>query len=105
MEKVNRVLSVFYLIGLSFMVIIGLIGRYGIPYMFEKYGMPGDAVVTKLTTDHRGVTVAHYEFHVDGKLYWGSVDSHRVQEGDTILIWYFLSFPWINECHEESVIK
>ena len=103
MEKVNRVLSVFYLIGLSFMVIIGLIGRYGIPYMFEKYGMPGDAVVTKLTTDHRGVTVAHYEFHVDGKLYWGSVDNDYAHERDTVRIWYFLVFPWLNKCDENSI--
>ena len=105
MKKIDTFVLKINALSVLFLVAFVIAGRYGIPYMFEKYGMSGDAVVTKVGRGQRGVTTAHYEFYVNGNLYRGSVPSHRVQEGDTILIWYFLPFPWINECHEDSVIK
>ena len=105
MNKSKITLLKIDLFWLSFFIFIVFAGRYGVPYLFEEYGMPGEAVVTNLDKDSHGRIIARYNFVVNEKLYRGSVLSHRVQEGDTILIWYFLPFPWINECHEESVIK
>ena len=84
-------------------VVIIIVGRYGIPYMFEKYGMPGEAVIIGLGKDSHGNVQAHYEFYVDGKPYRGGVRTDFAHQGDTVRIWYFLEFPWLNKCDKNSI--
>ena len=80
-----------------FVIFIGffLCGKFGIPYIYEKYGMPVDAVVHGKSKDTKGSFLARYEFIVDQKKYRGSTYSN-VHEGDTICVWYFPVLPWLN---------
>ena len=50
-----------------FVIFIGffLCGKFGIPYIYEKYGMPVDAVVYGMSKDTKGRSLARYEFIVD----------------------------------------
>ena len=106
MDKYDRFFLKIKISFVVFLIAFVMAGRYGIPYIFEKYGMPGEAVVTNVERrGSHGTIVAQYEFTVDGNFYTGSVPSTHVQKGDTIQIWYFLSIPWINECHEEAVVR
>ena len=86
--KVNFVMFVIYI---GFL----LCGKFGIPYIYEKYGMPVDAVVHGKSKDTKGSFLARYEFIVDQKKYRGSTYSN-VHEGDTICVWYIPVFPWLN---------
>lgn len=83
-----------------FVVYIGffLCGKCGIPYLYEKYGMPVDAVVYGISKDTKGRCLACYEFIVDHKKYWGSTYGN-VHEGDTICVWYIPVLPWLNCYH------
>ena len=58
-----------------FVIFIGffLCGKFGIPYIYEKYGMPVDAVVYGMSNDTKGRSLARYEFIVDQKKYSGKV--------------------------------
>ena len=103
MKRTNIVVAGLYLTIVFILISLAAIGRYGIPYIFEKYGMPGEAVVTEFSKDSHGKIIAKYKFTVDGKPYSGRTYSDYLQIGDTIPIWYFLQIPWINECHEKSV--
>lgn len=60
--KVNFVMFVIY-IGFF------LCGKFGIPYIYEKYGMPVDAVAYGKSKDTKGRSLARYEFIVDQKKY------------------------------------
>lgn len=84
------------------MMVIG--GRYGVPYLYEKYGMPTKAVVTKVDGSMSKINV-HYEFSVDGDIYRGGMFSKHVSVGDTICVWYLPFLPWLNDCHEESLLR
>ena len=86
--KVNFVMFVIYI---GFL----LCGKFGIPYIYEKYGMPVDAVVYEISNGTKGGSLAHYEFIVDQKKYRGSNYSN-VHEGDTICVWYIPVLPWLN---------
>ena len=86
--KVNFVMFVIYI---GFL----LCGKFGIPYIYEKYGMPVDAVVYEISNGAKGGSLAHYEFIVDQKKYRGSTYSN-VHEGDTICVWYIPVLPWLN---------
>ncbi len=88
-----------------FIFFIVVFGRYGRPYLYEKYGMPTEAVVTEMTRDTHGWNRALYEFTSDGNVYHGSVYTDHASVGDTIHIWYFLSCPWFNNCHEEALVR
>ena len=80
-----------------FVIFIGffLCGKFGIPYIYEKYGMPVDAVVHGKSKDTKGSFLARYEFIVDQKKYRGSTYSN-VHEGDTICVWYIPVLPLLN---------
>ena len=80
-----------------FVIFIGffLCGKFGIPYIYEKYGMPVDAVVYEISNDTKGGSLAHYEFIVDQKKYRGNT-YRNVHEGDTICVWYIPVLPWLN---------
>ena len=80
-----------------FVVYIGffLCGKFGIPYIYEKYGMPVDAVVYGMSKDTKGSFLARYEFIVGQKKYRGSTYSN-VHEGDTICVWYIPVLPGLN---------
>ena len=86
--KVNFVMFVIYI---GFL----LCGKFGIPYIYEKYGMPVDAVVYGKSKDTKGSFLARNEFIVDQKKYRGSTYSN-VHEGDTICVWYIPVLPWLN---------
>ena len=57
--------------------------------------MPVDAVVYEISNGTKGGSLAHYEFIVDQKKYRGNTYKN-VHEGDTICVWYFPVFPWLN---------
>lgn len=80
-----------------FVIFIGffLCGKFGIPYIYEKYGMPVDAVVYEISNGAKGGSLAHYEFIVDQKKYRGNT-YRNVHEGDTICVWYIPVLPWLN---------
>ena len=80
-----------------FVIFIGffLCGKFGIPYIYEKYGMPVDAVVYEISNGTKGGSLAHYEFIVDQKKYRGNT-YRNVHEGDTICVWYIPVLPWLN---------
>lgn len=65
-----------------FVIFIGffLCGKFGIPYIYEKYGMPVDAVVYEISNGTKGGSLAHYEFIVDQKKYRGNT-YRNVHEG------------------------
>ena len=90
----------FGLVKVNFVMFVIFIGfflcvKFGIPYIYEKYGMPVDAVVHGKSKDTKGSFLARYEFIVDQKKYRGSTYSN-VHEGDTICVWYIPVFPWLN---------
>lgn len=90
----------FGLVKIYFVIFVVYIGfflcvKFGIPYIYEKYGMPVDAVVHGKSKDTKGSFLARYEFIVDQKKYRGSTYSN-VHEGDTICVWYIPVFPWLN---------
>ena len=90
----------FGLVKIYFVIFVVYIGfflcvKFGIPYIYEKYGMPVDAVVHGKSKDTKGRFLARYEFIVDQKKYRGSTYSN-VHEGDTICVWYIPVFPWLN---------
>ena len=90
----------FGLVKVNFVIFVIYIGyflcvKFGIPYIYEKYGMPVDAVVHGKSKDTKGSFLARYEFIVDQKKYRGSTYSN-VHEGDTICVWYIPVFPWLN---------
>ena len=80
-----------------FVIFIGffLCGKFGIPYIYEKYGMPVDAVVYEISNGAKGGSLAHYEFIVDQKKDRGNT-YRNVHEGDTICVWYIPVLPWLN---------
>lgn len=80
-----------------FVIFIGyfLCFKFGIPYIYEKYGMPVDAVVYEISNGPKGGSLAHYEFIVDQKKYRGNT-YRNVHEGDTICVWYIPVLPWLN---------
>ena len=79
--KVNFVMFVIYI---GFFLCV----KFGIPYIYEKYGMPVDAVVYGKSKDTKGSFLARYEFIVDQKKYRGST-YRNVHEGDTICVWVY----------------
>ena len=90
----------FGLVKIYFVIFVVYIGfflcvKFGIPYIYEKYGMPVDAVVYGISKDTKGSFLARYEFIVDQKKYRGSTYSN-VHEGDTICVWYCPYFPCLN---------
>ena len=90
----------FGLVKIYFVIFVVYIGfflcvKFGIPYIYEKYGMPVDAVVHGKSKDTKGSFLARYEFIVVQKKYRGSTYSN-VHEGDTICVWYIPVFPWLN---------
>ena len=90
----------FGLVKIYFVIFVVYIGfflcvKFGVPYIYEKYGMPVDAVVHGKSKDTKGSFLARYEFIVDQKKYRGSTYSN-VHEGDTICVWYIPVFPWLN---------
>lgn len=86
-----------------FLVAFVIAGRYGMPYIFKQYGVSGRAVVTKISQNHRGLTVAHYEYYVGGEHYWGGVNNDYAHVGDTVRIWYFTELPWFDICDQNSI--
>ena len=68
----------FGLVKIYFVIFVVYIGfflcvKFGIPYIYEKYGMPVDAVVYGMSKDTKGSFLARYEFIVDQKKYRGKV--------------------------------
>lgn len=64
----------FGLVKVYFVIFVVYIGfflcvKFGIPYIYEKYGMPVDAVVYGMSKDTKGSFLARYEFIVDQKKY------------------------------------
>ena len=90
----------FGLVKIYFVIFVVYIGyflcvKFGIPYIYEKYGMPVDAVVYEISNGAKGGSLAHYEFIVDQKKYRGNTYKN-VHEGDTICVWYIPVLPWLN---------
>ena len=90
----------FGLVKIYFVIFVVYIGfflcvKFGIPYIYEKYGMPVDAVVYEISNGAKGGSLAHYEFIVDQKKYRGNT-YRNVHEGDTICVWYIPVLPWLN---------
>ena len=88
------------LVKVNFVIFVIYIGyflcfKFGIPYIYEKYGMPVDAVVYEISNGTKGGSLAHYEFIVDQKKYRGNT-YRNVHEGDTICVWYIPVLPWLN---------
>ena len=96
MDKYDRFFLKMKISFIVFFIAFVMAVRYGIPYIFEKYGMPGEAVVTEFGKGGRAV----YEFTVDNKLYKGGVAKGNLQIGDTVVVWYFLQIPWLNRCYK-----
>ena len=98
MERKHIGLMKIYFVILAVCIGFFLCGKFGIPYIYGKYGMPTDAVVYKISKDTKGRNRACYEFVVNNKKYRGSTYSN-FHEGDTICVWYIPTIPWLNNSH------
>ncbi len=90
--------------GIIVYILLIIAGRYGIPRLFEKYGMPTKAVVTVTHNPNTRNSVC-YEYSVDGKVYEGGMSSRYVSVGDTVLVWYIPALPWLSNCHEAALFR
>ena len=104
MNKYDRFFLKIKISFIVFFIAFVMAVRYGIPYIFEKYGIPTEAVVTNVGPHgSHGIIVAKYEFiAANGNFYTGRVTNEVVQVGDTLPVWYFLDFPWLNFCNKHE---